>query len=176
MQIECKATDDLSDDDHAALRVLSAAVYPPENDVNLPGPFVWAPQQRRILVRDDAGQIVSHVGVLTRTVLLDGVPVRIGGVGGVKTHPEARGRGYASAAMARAAAFFADEAQVSFAFLVTFDRRSFYERLNWRLFGGIVNVEQPDGMIHFTANEPMVYSVRRTAPTAGVLDLQGLPW
>jgi len=91
MQIECKATDDLTDDDHAALRVLSAAVYPPENDANLPGPFVWVPQQWHILVRDNAGPIVSHVGVLTRTVLLDGVPVRIGGVGGVKTHPEARG-------------------------------------------------------------------------------------
>ena len=81
MQIECKATDDLTDNDHAALRVLSTAVHPPENGANLPGPFVWAPQQRHILVRDDAGQIVSHVGVLTRTVLLDGVSVRIGGDG-----------------------------------------------------------------------------------------------
>ena len=177
MRIECKATDDLTNDDHAALRVLSAAVYPPRVTAASPGlQFAWAPQQSHILVRDDAGQIVSHVGVLTRTVLLDGVPVRIGGVGGVKTHPDARGWGCASAAMARAAAFFADEARVPFAFLVTLDRRLFYERLNWRLFGGVVNVEQPGGTIHFTANEPMVYSVRRTAPAAGALDLQGLPW
>jgi len=177
VQIECKATDDLTNDDHAALRVLSAAVYPPTVIAASSGlQFAWAPQQWHILVRDDAGQIVSHVGVLTRTVLLDGAPMYIGGVGGVKTHPEARGRGYASAAMARAAAFFADEAQVPFAFLVTLDRRSFYERLNWQRFSGIVNVEQPGGTIHFTANEPMVYSVRRLAPTAGVLDLQGLPW
>lgn len=78
--------------------------------------------------------------------------------------------------MARAAAFFVDEARVPFAFLVTLDRGLFYERLNWRLFGGVVNVKQPGGTIHFTANEPMVYSVRRTAPAAGALDLQGLPW
>lgn len=177
MRIDFRATDDLTDTERAALHALTAAVYPPDVTALIPSqPTAWASPQWHFLIRDDAEQIVSHVGVLTRDVLLDGTSVRIGGVGGVQTHPEARGRGYASAAMERAHAWFAAEAKVPFAFLVTLDRMGFYARLGWRRFGGIVLVEQPNGTMRFTANDPMVLPVRREALIDGILDLQGLPW
>lgn len=177
MRIDFKDSDGLTDADRAALNALRLAVYPPEVLATLPGlQFTWAPQQWHFLVYDDAGQMVSHVGVLTRDVLLNGALVKIGGVGGVQTHPDVRHRGYALAAMERAAAFFADEVQVPFAFLVTLDAMPLYERLSWRRFGGIVTVAQPGGIIPFTENVPMVLSVRRDAPRDGILDLQGLPW
>ncbi len=178
MQIEFKDGDDLTDAERAALDALRFAIYPPDVRATLPAmQYVWAPVQWHFLVYDDAGQMASHVGVLTREVLLDGVLVRIGGVGGVQTHPDARGRGYASAAMKRAAAFFHDEAAVPFALLFCGTHRvSFYGGLGWERFRGLVTVAQPGGSIPFNMNETMVLSVRRDTPTDGILDLQGLPW
>jgi len=176
--IDFKDSDDLTDADRAALNTLRLSVYPPDVRATLPAlQFAWAPVQWHFLVYDDAGHLVSHVGVLTREVLLDGALVRIGGVGGVQTHPDARGQGYASAAMERAAIFFHDEAAVPFALLFCGTHRvSFYGGLGWQRFNGLTTVAQPGGNIPFNMNETLVRSARRDAPTDGILDLQGLPW
>jgi hypothetical protein len=93
-------------------------VYPPEAIRDSPGRGVhWAPVDWSLLVWTADG-LVSHVGVVVREGTRDGVPVRIGGVGGVKTHPRAEGRGHASAALRRAADVLAREHGVAFSLLV----------------------------------------------------------
>lgn len=47
-------------------------------------------------VIEEGGQLVAHVGVYPIEVIADGVPLRIGGIGQVCTHPQARGKGYMS--------------------------------------------------------------------------------
>jgi predicted acetyltransferase len=170
--------DALAPTDREALRALTAAVYPPETTAAQPGtPVTWAPTQWSIRVWDDAGTLVSHVGLLTRTVLVDDARVLVGGIGGVKTHPATRGKGYASAGLREAVRFFTDELPVAFALLVCLPPTvSFYERLGWRRFDGTLLVEQPGGTVSFTANLPMVLPIHSPAPANGSINLCGEPW
>jgi hypothetical protein len=178
MYLDLKAVTALSDKERDALRALTAAVYPPEVVARSPGRFLqWAPPMWSVLVWTMEGQLVAHVGIVTREGTLDGVPVQIGGIGSVKTHPEAQGRGYASAALRRAAtALYADH-HVAFSLLVCQAHLlPFYGRLGWLPFLGRLIVEQPGGSIVFTINRPMVLSGLHPAPQRGVIDLRGLPW
>lgn len=179
MQVDIARAADLTEAEREELRALSLAVYPPEQyPPDHEGPVTWAPTQWSIRVRDDAGALVSHVGVLTRDARVDNAAVRIGGIGGVKTHPDARNRGYAAAGLGAALRFFAEEAGVAFALLVCLPPTvPYYERQGWRRFAGALLVEQPgQGSIPFTVNLPMVRSVRTDAPEGGVIDLCGCPW
>lgn len=45
-------------------------------------------------VIEDAGQIVSHVGLFPLHISATGISLTLGGIGGVATLPEARGKGY----------------------------------------------------------------------------------
>jgi predicted GNAT family N-acyltransferase len=178
MHLTLKPVTNLSAKERDALKALTAAVYPPEVLASSPGQSLqWASAQWSVLVWNTAGQLIAHVGIVTREGTLDGVPVNIGGIGGVKTHPQAQGRGYASAALRRAAAILHDDHNVAFALLVCQEHLlPFYGRLGWRPFLGRLIVEQASGPIVFTINRPMVLLGRCPAPQAGIIDLRGLPW
>jgi hypothetical protein len=93
-RLELKPVAALSDDERAALKALSSAVYPPEVIAASPRRHLtWAPPDYGVLLRDPAGNLVSYVGLLVRAGSLDGAAVKIGGIGSVKTHPRAEGRG-----------------------------------------------------------------------------------
>jgi predicted GNAT family N-acyltransferase len=72
----------------------------------------------RVLVWNDADELVCHVGVHTRVAKWDGQTIKIGGVGGVITRQDARGRGYASAAMRAAISEMREKGGSDFALLV----------------------------------------------------------
>lgn len=168
--------DQFTPEQEAALLTLSRAVYPP-SEPNDAAAISWAPTVWRVLVWDEAGRLVSHVGVLVRDATYNGQPVRLGGIGGVQTHPDARGKGYASAALSRAAQVLRDTLEVDFSQLVCRPALlSYYARLGWQPFGGDVYVDQPTGRQIFTFNRTMLLSGRIPAPQDGVLDLCGLPW
>ena len=178
MRLDLKPVADLSDEERVALRALTAAVYPPESLAASPGRSVqWVPAQWSILVWAPDDGLVAHVGIVIREGALDGKPVRIGGVGSVKTHPRAEGRGYASAALRRAAMVLENDHRVAFSLLVCQAHLlPFYARLDWLAFPGRLLVEQPGGPIVFTVNHPMVLAGQQPVPREGVIDLQGLPW
>jgi aminoglycoside 2'-N-acetyltransferase I len=178
MRLALKPVAELSDDERAALKALTTAVYPPEVLAARPGRhFQWAPPDYSVLVSTPEGELVSHVGIVVRAGSLDGAPVKIGGVGSVKTHPRVQGRGYASAGLRRAATALNDDHQVAFSLLVCQEHLlPFYHRLGWLTFSGLLVVEQPTGHTVFTINRPMVLSGLRPAPQDGVIDLNGLPW
>jgi GNAT superfamily N-acetyltransferase len=176
--IDITRVEDLLPADRDALRALTIAVYSPEVLATLPETRVtWAPAEWSIRVRDDDGRLVSHVGMLVREAAVDGTPVLIGGIGGVKTHPDARGRGYAAAAIRAATTFFTDACGVAFIMLVCLPPTvPYYERIGWRRFHGTLLVDQPGGTIPFTANLPMVLPARAAAPLGGMINLCGYPW
>jgi aminoglycoside 2'-N-acetyltransferase I len=178
MRLDLKPVTDLSDGERDALKTLTAAVYPPEVLATSPGRSLqWAPAQWSVLVWTVEGQLIAHVGIVTRAGTLDGVPVKIGGIGGVKTHPQAQGRGYASAALRRAATALHDDHHVAFSLLVCQAHLlPFYGRLGWLHFPGRLIVEQPGGPIVFTINHPMVLPGLCPAPQGGVIELRSLPW
>jgi hypothetical protein len=178
MHLDLKPVTALSDVERDALKALTAAVYPPQVLATRPGRFFqWAPPQWSVLGWTAEGRLITHVGIVTREGTLDAVPVKIGGIGSVKTHPQAQGRGYASAALRRAATALEDDHHVDFSLLVCQEQLlPFYERLGWLSFPGRLIVEQPGGSIVFTVNHPMVLPGVCPAPHEGVIDLRGLPW
>jgi len=178
MWIDTARVADLAPTEHDELRALTAAVYPPDQTATSPDPPVtWAAAQWSIRVRDDADRLVAQIGMLTREADVDGARTLVGGIGGVKTHPDARGRGHAAAAMRAAATFLTDECGVAFLLLVCLPPTvSYYERLGWRRFRGTLLVEQPGGTIPFTANLPMTLPGRDRAPLDEPINLRGYPW
>ena len=178
MHLDLKPVTELCKKERDALRGLTTAVYPPEVLARSPGRSLqWAPSTWSVLVWTVEGQLIAHVGIVTREGTLDGVPVQIGGVGSVKTHPQAQGRGYASAALRCAAAALHDDHHVAFSLLVCQAHLlPFYIRLGWLPFPGRLVVEQPGGSIVLTINRPMVLPGLHPAPQQGVIDLRGLPW
>jgi aminoglycoside 2'-N-acetyltransferase I len=169
---------DLTVSEQEELRALSAAVYPPEEAQDWPGRRLeWSPAQWCVRVRAADGTLVSYVGIVVREARHDGRPVRVGGIGGVKTHPAARRRGLAARAVRRAIEFFGEEANVDFGLLVCEPRLlEYYGGLGWRAFGGRVMTRQHGAPAEFTFNRVMTCAVRAPAPVTGTIDLMGPAW
>jgi GNAT superfamily N-acetyltransferase len=178
MRVDVKPVSELSSEEHDALKALTAAVYPPDVVARSPGRHLaWTAPEYSVLVSAPDGELVAHVGIVVREGFLDGAPLRIGGIGSVKTHPEARNRGYATAGLQRASTVLQSEHAAAFSLLVCQDHLvPFYGRLGWAAFPGRLFVEQPGGRTLFTVNQPMVLAGLRPAPQEGAIDLNGLPW
>jgi ribosomal protein S18 acetylase RimI-like enzyme len=169
---------DFSDADREGLRALSAAVYPPQEVADWPGRRIeWATAEWGVRIRDVEGAVLSYVGIALRRAQLDGRPVHVGGIGGVKTHPAARRRGLAERGMQRAIEFFREQPDVAFALLVCAPHLlPYYGRLGWREFTGRLLVRQRGATEAFTFNRVMTYGVQGPAPVSGTIDLLGPPW
>lgn len=178
MRLDIIATARLSDEEAEALRALSAAVYPPTPGADTANMGrKWAPTQWSIMIRDADQQLVSHVGVLTRLCLCDDKEILIGGIGGVKTHPSQRGKGYAGAGLGRAIEFLQGEMGVDMSLLFCSPRmRSYYRRFGFSSFAGDTFVRQDGAKILFPRDELMVMPAMKPLPQCAVLDLCGLPW
>ena len=169
---------DLSALEREALRALSEAVYPPEEFADAPGRRrEWAAPEWGVRLFADDGTLLSYVGICLREGRRDGRSVRIGGVGGVKTHPAARKQGLAALGMDRAVQFFRDQRDVDFALLVCEPRLlGYYGALGWREFAGDLDVTQRGTPERFTFNRVMTYGVGSPAPERGSINLLGPPW
>ncbi len=167
---------DFTDAERAAVRALTESVYPPEEYADWPGLHIeWSTPEWCVRVRDGEA-LLSYVGVYLREAECGGQPVLIGGIGGVKTHPAARGRGLAAKAIRRAVAFFAEQG-VGVGLLVCAPHLiAYYARLGWREFAGRLIVRQRGERADFTLNRVMTLPVGEEAPAEGAIDLCGPPW
>ena len=156
---------------------LFAAVWPPQVVEKLPwAGIVFAHAELRVLVQDESGAVVCHVGLYRREAKWNGRGVRIGGIGGVLTRADSRGRGYASIALNAAVQTLKDEGSIDFAMLFCAPNTApFYAARGWKPFEGDIDCDQPGGRVRFEATAPYVYRIRRE-PLQGTIDLCGLPW
>lgn len=156
---------------------LSKAVYPPEQAGDWPGRHIeWSRPEWGVAVRDHEGRLVSFAALQLREATHDGADVVIGGVGGVMTHPDHRGRGHAQTAMRAALDFFAAN-RADFGLLVCEDGLiPYYQRLGWSVFEGELVTLQNGQPAVFSFNRVMVKDVAGAAPREGVIDLHGPPW
>ena len=160
-----------------AAEALFDEVWPPQVLKTLPwGNIVFAHADLRVLVSEQSGEVVCHVGIFRRAVIWNGRNMRAGGIGGVATREGFRRRGYASIALEAAIQTLKDEGSIDFALLFCEPHHApFYERRGWKPFDGEIYAEQGDGRARFTAIAPHVYDLKRT-PRRGTIDLCGLPW
>jgi predicted acetyltransferase len=151
-------------------------VWPPEVMEKLSwAHIIFAHPELRVLVESD-GQVICHVGIYRREVTWNGRKLRVGGIGGVVTHPDHRGRGLASVALNAAIQTLKDERATDFALLFCESHNAaFYVGRGWKPFAGEVYAEQQDVRARFDALDPYVFYLKR-APHEGEIDLCGLPW
>ena len=91
---------------------------------------MWAQADKRVLVVEEQGEVLCHVGLYLRDATWDDRVVRIGGIGGVATRTDSRRRGLAGSAMQRAAQEMRDVERVDFGFLTCAPHHvPFYQRL-----------------------------------------------
>jgi len=175
---EIRQVADLTPHEQAALRTLSLAVYPPETASAWPGRAIdWSAPQWSVIGWNAGGEAICHVGVVLREARWNERPVKIGGIGGVKTHPGSRRRGFASFAVQRALAFLRERGNVDFGLLVCEPVLiPYYERLGWRRFPGEPLVTQEQATVPFTFNLTMTMPIRMQEPLDGTIDLMGPPW
>lgn len=168
----------LSEADRAEISALSLAVYPPEEAGAWQGRFLeWADPEWCVRIWSSGGELASYASVHIREGPYDSKKIRIGGVGGIKTHPAARRRRYAEKGLWKAVDFFRENPEVTFALLVC--EKSlvpYYARLGWHEFHGELGVRQYGEPAVFTFNRVMTYGIAQEAPTTGVIDLCGPPW
>lgn len=151
-------------------------VWPPDVRRQLPwGHIAFAHADLRVLVESDE-QLVCHIGIYRREATWNGRKLRVGGIGGVVTHPDFRRRGLASVALNAAIQTLKDERATDFALLFCEPHNvGFYAGRGWKPFAGEVWAEQPGGRVRFDVMLPMVFYLKR-APHEGEVDLCGLPW
>ena len=134
--------------------------------------IVWAHADKRVVVSDE-GRVVCHAGLFFRDGTFNGQPAKMCGIGGVMTSPGARRKGFAGAAMTRAA-----EAMAGADFGLLFCEAhnvALYAALGWKDFPGRVDCDQPYGRMSFDIMPRMVLPLAMH-PADGVIDLCGLPW
>jgi aminoglycoside 2'-N-acetyltransferase I len=137
--------------------------------------YTWSNSDWQV-VGSLVGKVVTCLGIVDRDATAGSQPLRLGGIGGVATHPEWQQRGLASALMLRANAFMRDEMKVDFGLLVCGEqRRHFYAGLGWQEVKGPLMVDQPSGKVELKA-VIMVLPCCKHAWPEGVIDLCGLPW
>ena len=178
MRWELRQVAKVTSEEQEAVRTLSLAVYPPEISATWPGRAIeWAAHQWAVVGWDDEGAALCYVGVIFRDARWNEGAVRVGGIGGVKTHPASRGRGFATTAIQRALEFFHGQGDVDFGLLVCEpDLMPFYERQGWRRFPGELFVTQRRATMPFTFNLAMTTPVRLQESLTGTIDLLGPPW
>lgn len=168
---------DLTAAEHAEVEALELAVYPPADWVDWPGyQLEWAVPEWSVRVRDAAGRLVSYSGVYEAEATCDGRPVRVGGVGNVKTHPAARRQGHAERAVRRAVEAL-DGRGLAFALLVcAAELLPFYGRMGWHEFRGRLLTRRYGDVVEFTLFRVMTHPLDEDGPTGGTIDLAAPPW
>jgi len=176
-----KAWVDLAEDDHRDRGVLGEAVYGPADEglSNVQWAHVVPEEQWAVLARVD-GILVSYLAVMSRTVFADGELADVAGIRSVKTHPDYRRRGFATAAMKLAATFIAGELAPDFSLLWASTMAvPMYQALGWAVFDGEVVCEQHGTTVRcadLLAESSFMISFPSEPRRIASLDLRGLPW
>ena len=116
---------------------LMKAVWPADVVEKLSwGHVKWAHADLRVLIDapEDSpeGGLACHVGIYFRDAMWDGRKVQIGGIGGVSTRDDCRGRGYATLALNAAIRTMRDHEAIRFAMLFCEPHNeAFYQARGW---------------------------------------------
>lgn len=171
MAIIIKANSDVTAEENRRLDNISDLAYG-EDDSNL----AWTDEQDWRVWLEIDGEIVSFLTIIQREARVGETPVRLGGVGGVATHPAHQRKGYAAQVMSAAGAFMHDTLHVDFGHLLCSpELLPYYARFGWQPVEGPLLVDQPGGKISLDHIHMILPCASEHWP-AGTLDLCGLPW
>jgi GNAT superfamily N-acetyltransferase len=122
------------------------------------------------------GSLVGRSGILKRTISVGKELLQVGGICGVVTAPEFRGRGIAGALLDESVSFIRNNLHLPFALLTCrLKLEAFYQRLGWKTVTGPTVFTQPDG-VRTCKGLTMVMELGLRVWPEGPIDLRGLPW
>lgn len=137
--------------------------------------ITWRPKEWHLLLMID-GILVSHIGLLRQTVVVEGQPIDIGGVGSVVTIPGAQRRGYARTALQHATDFLTHDLGVAFGLLFCGEHMiAYYARAGWQRIHAPVMIEQPEESI-LSPFPIMIRACGEQPWPDGIVELRSLPW
>jgi predicted GNAT family N-acyltransferase len=135
----------------------------------------WSDVDWHILITVDE-KLVSHVEIVEREAFVGQEAVRLGGIGGVLTLPEWRGRGLAQAGMRKAQEFMCEELGVEFGLLMCDQEMvPFYSKFGWVEVAGPLVYDQPEGKVIFD-DKVMIFNCSDMDWPQGMIDIRGYPW
>ena len=139
--------------------------------------YTWSGPTWSAIVKQD-GRVVTHVGILYRIVQVGALRVAVGGIGGVMTLSDWRGRGSARAALASATAFVGTQLWAPFALIICPKVDvGFYLHLGWSVADGAILCDQPGGQVALPHEGAVVLPCQGDAAwPGGSIDLLGCPW
>lgn len=171
LDVIIKAAADLTEEERRQVDETSALAYAGD-DAEDKG---WSDSQWMVLGKLN-GQVVSLAGLLVREVKVGQQVVKVGGVGGVATHPRFQNRGFAAQVLRRAAEYLRDVLGASFGLLVCSPMRvSYYARAGWQPMTAELFFEQLGARRRFEGPAMVLRLSDATWPD-GVVDLCGGPW
>jgi GNAT superfamily N-acetyltransferase len=141
----------------------------------LPHELTWRPKDLHFVLHAD-NQPVSHVGLLQHLIRVGEQPLKVAGVGGVVTVPEAQKRGLAQRLMKHATVFMENEWMVDAGLLFCLPKmEAYYARLGWRKIDSPIVFDQPGGKTASPLPVMVLPFGGRPWPK-GEVDLESLPW
>jgi GNAT superfamily N-acetyltransferase len=139
--------------------------------------YSWSTPSWSMLVKAN-GHVVAHAGIVYRVIQVGNLRVPVGGVGGLMTLNDWRGRGYARAVLAKATAFVAKQLWAPFAVVICpMEDTAFYEHLGWDVAEVPIQCEQPNGRVTLEREVALSLACQGDAQwPSGSIDLRGTPW
>ena len=162
LHITIKPGKSLSAEEWREVDRVSEAAYADET-----GDYTWSDEHDWVVMGSLNGQIVSCLIIIERTGRVGEAPVRLGGVGGVATHPDAQRKGYAAQVMLATGDFLRDRLGVEFGLLVcSRSVADYYARLGWQTVKGPLLADQPDGKTQLDLIDMMLPCASSVWPAA----------
>jgi predicted GNAT family N-acyltransferase len=136
--------------------------------------LIWRPKAEQLVLYEGETPI-STCGLLRQTVELCTAALDVGGIGGVVTRPEFRGRGYGGQLLEEALRIFREEYLLDAAMLFCREELvPFYRERGWQVLEAPVSILQATGTV--TCPTPvMVYPFQSPWPS-GPVHIDSLPW
>lgn len=136
--------------------------------------LIWRPKSEQLVLYEGENP-VSTCGLLRQQVELCTASLEVGGIGGVVTRPDFRGRGYAGKLLEEALRIFCDEWLLDAGMLFCRDALiPFYRERGWQVLEAPVSILQPIGTI--TCPTPVMVHPFHTPWPSGPIHIDSLPW
>jgi GNAT superfamily N-acetyltransferase len=135
----------------------------------------WASPTMRFLGKED-NRVVSTVGLIQREILVEGIPYRIGGVGGVATRPDRQKLGYAGRLLTETKRFMNDDPWYEYGMLFCDPKRiPYYQKSGYERISNSLYVRRESDRQLFP-DPCLVLDLRGNIFPPGEVDCMGLPW
>lgn len=123
-----------------------------------------------------AGRAITHACAILHKVAIDDREVRLGGLAGVITHPDSRGKGFGGQIVSAAEDHIRTQMKAEFGVLFCHPELiPFYEPRGWHTIRGPITIDQPEGARE-TPHIVMVMPFAQAAWQDRPLKLGSLPW